>query len=60
MDDPNLTLEPNYLSYDEQPPHRVDLGAFSMMAETVSAADWAKSGMSGSPEDVSHSQVVSE
>ena len=58
MDDPNLTLEANYLSYDEQPLHRVRVDAFSMMSRTVSEEDWAKSGLSGNPSDVSHAQAV--
>jgi len=58
MDDPDLELKANFLSYDEQPPQLVRLGAFGMMAETVSQVDWAKSGLPGSPGDVSHAQAT--
>lgn len=58
MDDPNLTLEADYLSYDEQPPHRVSINSFSMMTQTVSEEDWAKSGLSGNPGDSSHAQAI--
>merc|ERR1711871_518204 len=35
MDDPNLTLTPGFLSYDEQPPHSVMVDAFEMMPSLV-------------------------
>ena len=41
-------------SYDEQPPRSLTLGPLSMMTQTVSAADYAKSGLPGKVEDISH------
>lgn len=54
MDDPKLQLIDGYLSYDEMPPRQVTLRPFSIMAETVSAADFSKSGLPGSGTDASH------
>ena len=54
MDDPKLELKDGFLSYDEMPPRQVSLPAFSIMSETVSTADFSKSGLPGAVADVSH------
>lgn len=54
MDDPKLELKDGFLSYDEMPPHHVTMRPFSIMSETVSAADFTKSGLPGSVADASH------
>eukprot|EP01049_Picozoa_sp_SAG25_P007695 SAG25_NODE_644_length_6218_cov_5.273901_4_plen_454_part_00 len=54
MDDPALALEPGYLSYDEQPPHKIAMRGFEMMKQTVSDHEFAESGLPGSAADVSH------
>ena len=58
MGDPGLSLVDGYFSYDEQPVHSVTLGAFSIMSNTVSQSDFARSGLIGDVSDVSHSTSV--
>ena len=53
----NLTA-PGWLSYDEQPAHPVSIDAFAMMAAPVSQSDFAKSGLPGSADNVSHATAV--
>ena len=54
MDDPKMDMKPGYLSYDEQPPHPVSLAALHIMKQTISQADFARSGLPGTADDVSH------
>jgi formylglycine-generating enzyme required for sulfatase activity len=42
------------LSYDEGPPRPMRLPAFALMAQTVSPADFARSGLGADVADVSH------
>ena len=58
MDDPAMKLEPGFLSYDEQPPHKAVIAAQLVMKQTLSEADFAKSGLPGTPADVSHETAV--
>ena len=54
MDDPKMAMSDGFLSYDEQPPHSLTLGSLSVMTQPVSSADYAKSGLPGKVEDISH------